>query len=125
MATYRGLVPNMRIVSLLFFWSLPFLSAGGQEQSSGSQFPNAAQVVGRTYASVQHAPDESFPGNPRSVNWAQSLAEDDDSLEDGSLDIGPAAGWQSPALKLGNLSTLAPLQHVLLRTPSSPHPLRC
>ena len=112
----------MRIVALLIFWSLPCLQSGGHEQSLLSGFTNAAHAENLFTAEViERAGNDSLPGDP----IAGILAEDDDSLEDGSLDLALSTGWQWQTVGRDNLSSLAPLQHELLRIPSRSHPLRC
>jgi hypothetical protein len=74
---------------------------------------------------MQRAGDNSLPGDPLTGNLGRSLADDDDSLEDGSLDLSFSTAWRSQAVKRGNLTSLAALQHNLLRIPPCPHPLRC
>jgi hypothetical protein len=122
----QGVVPKMRIVSLLFIWALPFLPAGGHGQSGCPEFVPASQADSHTSSvAMQRAGDESLPGDPITGNLGRSLADDDDSLEDGSLDLSFSTFWRSQAVKRGNLTSLAPLQHNLLRIPPCPHPLRC
>jgi len=112
----------MRILALLILWSLPCLQTGGHEASLPPGFTNLAHSEKRVTAVVmRRASDESLPSDP----ITGILSEDDDSLEDGSLDLGLWSGWQWQTPGRDNLSALAPLQHALLRIPSSPHPLRC
>jgi hypothetical protein len=112
----------MRIVALLILWSLPFLQTGGNEVRLHPGVHNTAHAKNVVTADVMGcASDDLLPGDPLSG----ILAEDDDSLEDGSVDLGLWAGWQWQTPGRNNLSSLAPLQHALLRIPSRPHPLRC
>ena len=116
----------MRIVSLLFIWALPFLPAGGHGQVLCQRFATSSQTdTHATTLALQRAGDDSLPSDRTTGNLGRSVAEDDDSLEDGSLDLTFSAVWRSQAVKRGNLTSLAPLQHELLRVPSCPHPLRC
>jgi hypothetical protein len=116
----------MRIGALLIIWSLPFLQSGGQEQSLPTGFTHTAHAEDLVTADViQRANDDSLPRDPITGILGRSLAEEDDSLEDGSVETSLAADSQWHAMGRDNLSSLAPLQHALLRTPSRPHPLRC
>ncbi len=112
----------MRIIALLIFWTLPLVQGGGHEPALRAGFSSAALAEGFLEANViNRASDQSLPADP----ITGFLAEDDDSLEDGSLDLGLSVVWQSQTPGRDNLSALAPLQHALLRIPSHPHPLRC
>ncbi|HEX4069835.1 MAG TPA: hypothetical protein VHX68_01645 [Planctomycetaceae bacterium] len=112
----------MRIVALLILWSLPFLQTGGHETSVPPGVTNSARIEEKIAAGVmQGASDNALPDDP----ITGILAEDDDSLEDGSVDLCLWAGWQWQSQGRDNLSSLAPLLHTLLRIPSSPPPLRC
>jgi hypothetical protein len=113
---------NMRIVALLILWSLPHLQTCRDEASLPPGFTGAAHSEKRINADViGRESDDLFPDDPISG----ILAEDDDSLEDGSVDLGLWAGWQWQTPGRDNLSSLAPLQHALLRIPPRPNPLRC
>lgn len=115
----------MRIVSLLFVWSLSFLQPGGFERSICSELADAARHNGLATDVVRNARNESCPVDASGSSLCQSLAEDDDSLEDGAFAFGVSPTWRLPAQVRGNLSALAPLQDVRLRIPPCPHPMRC
>ena len=75
----------MRIVALLILWSLPSLQTGGYEASHPTGSTARAHAENVIIADViGHARGDLLPSDPISG----MLAEDDDSLEDGSVDLG-------------------------------------
>jgi hypothetical protein len=115
----------MRIVSLLILWSFPVLPMGGYGRTLSVELPPAAHVGHVKSVFLRDAGDQSLPWDLGAGNLSQSLAEDDDSLEDESLEVELSTTWRLLAFGRGNLSALAPLCDGLLRTPPYPHPLRC
>lgn len=117
---------NMRTAALLMIWSLPFLQVGGHEPGSSERLANAACAGNLIVPDVMHnASKHSCPSDPLTGILGRSMAEEDDSLEDDFLQVGLPVAWQSQAPRRVNLSSLAPSQDALLRSPARPYPLRC
>ena len=116
----------MRIGALLILWSLHFIQIGGHELGSSAHFAPADHAANHIVAGVMYGESEpSSPCDPLTGILGRSIAEEDDSLEDGFLDFGLPVGWQRQVPGRVNLSSLAPSQHALLRSPARPYPLRC
>jgi hypothetical protein len=122
--TKGGVFSNMKVVSLLIFWSLPLLQTGGHGQAlSHGDAPHAESHV--TSAVIQQARDVFFPGDTSRGSFGASLCNEEDSLDDVFFDTGLlfSSLWRN--FGRDDLSSLARSQHDLLRSPSHPHPLRC
>ena len=81
----------MKVVSLLIFWSVPFLFTftGGYGHSLSGRWsePPHAMAHGSS-AVIQNADDASFPDDSGGGSLGSSLWEEDDSLEDVFVNTG-------------------------------------
>jgi hypothetical protein len=114
----------MKAVSLLIFWSLPLLQAGGHGQAaSHGDAAHAKSHV--TSAVIQQAREVFFPVDASGGNLGASLCDEEESLDDVFFDTGllSSSSWRN--FGRDDLSSLARSRHDLLRCPSHPHPLRC
>jgi hypothetical protein len=117
----------MKSVSFLIFWLLPLLPTGGHDLSvslaPGQSFRALSPI---SAAVIESAADVSLLGDPSKGGLVASFfeEEEEDSLEDHCFASG---SWVSPlwgTLGWDALSFSHP-QRNLLRSPSSPSPLRC
>jgi hypothetical protein len=121
-----GVFQNMKVVSLLILWSLPLLPTGDHAPSlpwGRGDARHAADHVNSPF--IQHARDNSCPGDPFGGSLSGSLEEEEDSLEDVFLDSELLLSRMSPNRGPDALSSFAYEHQDLRRTPSQPHPLRC
>jgi hypothetical protein len=126
MVRYGGNFSDMKVVSLLIFWSLSFLQAGehGRLLSAGCVDRQLTKAEFES-AVIQKTRDASSPANPSSNSLGGSLWDDEDSLEDVFFDTGFSLAGSLLIRVRDSLSALARGQHDFFRTPSHNHPLRC
>lgn len=118
----------MKITSLLILWTLPLLHAGeygprlsGDHNSRTPHLSRHARSsrprIGRPY----FAPDTPNTGRLS----AFLLDEEEDSVEDGSVDGGLPVCRSGLDLTPGNGASLLSATPGRIRNTSCPHPLRC
>ena len=119
MASPGGVFQDMKVVSLLIFWFLPFTFTGGygHSLSCGYSEPRHAMAHG-TSAVIQNADDASFPDDSGGGSLGSSLWEEDDSLEDVFCNTALLLAGSFRSRGRGELSSLVRADHDLLRMPS-------
>jgi hypothetical protein len=115
----------MKLVPILIFWSLALLQVGGYDRC-----PTWASRVNdtdglMTSMVIHSGTHDPVPGQPNSGNQGASLEDEDETLEDGFLSASLSGLWQWQDAGPDDLARVAHARQGLLRTPRSPHPLRC
>jgi len=116
----RRVFENMKLVTLLIFWSLPLLSTGRSDQLAPSHDRSHLNP-----AVIQYGSDQSSPGVPRFPSSGASLFDEEDTLDDVLFDTGLllASSWR--ILLSDPFASMARSQRIIPRDPSCPLPLRC
>ncbi len=115
----------MKVVPLLIFWSLPFLTTEGHDRSLSTRdtvaMPAEADV---TSIAIQSVRDVFFPGDPGGSPVA-SLWDEEDSLEDDVFHGSLSLDWSCPVSSPNDLDPCDRCRCELPPNPSQPRPLRC
>lgn len=121
-----GVLTDMKVATLLIVWSLSLPHAGGHAQSprcGSTVLPHAEAQVDPCV--MQQAGDRLFPDDPSGGRLGASLWDEEDCLEDSTVDGGILLPRSWRDLVWGIHSAPARSRHNLSRIASRPHPLRC